>query len=112
MVVQSTEKCDVMRWVLETRFIPDDQQVEAELMASFDVPRCSGALAIARWSFVWRQQDPIEDVPVVLKEKRKCNHVREPCVSKREERVQSRGRGKVGAHCRSAADEGLTRQMS
>jgi hypothetical protein len=50
MGVQSTEKCDVMRWFLETRFIPDDQEVEAELMASFAGARCSVTLAIARRS--------------------------------------------------------------
>jgi hypothetical protein len=64
--------------------------------------RCSEPSPIARRSFVWRQQDPVEDVPIVLKEKKRCNHVREPCGSKREEGVQSRDRDEVGAHCRSA----------
>jgi hypothetical protein len=50
MGVQSTEECDVMRWCLETRFIPDDREVEAELMARFAGARCSVTPAIARRS--------------------------------------------------------------
>jgi hypothetical protein len=50
VVVQSTEECDVKGWFWETSFIPDDQEVEAELVASFDDLRCSGAPAIARRS--------------------------------------------------------------
>jgi hypothetical protein len=87
----------------ETRLIPDDQEIEAKLVARLYWSRCTESSAIARRSSVWRQQDPIEDVPVILKEKKRCNYVREPCVSKREGRVQSRGRDEVGAYCRSAA---------
>jgi hypothetical protein len=46
--------CDEQRWIWETRVVPDDQAVEAMLVARLAGARCSGTPAIARRSKAWR----------------------------------------------------------
>jgi hypothetical protein len=87
----------------ERRPYRGDQIVVAIPVARLTGSRRSRSAGIPRRSCYGRLRDPVVDASVVLKEKKRCNHVREPCVSKREQTVQSRGRDEVGAHCRSAA---------
>jgi hypothetical protein len=83
--VQSAEDFDEQGWIWETRVIPDDQEVKAMPMASFDGSRSCGAPAIARRKFIWRQRDPIDEAFIVLEKKKGYKHVRELCGSQREE---------------------------
>jgi hypothetical protein len=92
--VQSVEDFNEQGRFWETRFIPDDQEIRAMAVASFGGSRSCGAPAIARRKFIWRQRDPIDGASIVLKKKKRCEHVRELCGSKRKEgcRAEIKGR--------------------
>jgi hypothetical protein len=52
--------------IWEAVLLPGVQGIEATLVARFYWSRCTESSAIARRSFVWRQQDPLAAASVAL----------------------------------------------
>jgi hypothetical protein len=55
--VQSTEEDDMLEWIWEIVFIPEDGIDEAVTVVKFVGTSCTGALGIPRRGFSCRQRD-------------------------------------------------------